>query len=44
MAGWRSEIRKMLIHPDPQYVVSSVAWVVLMLVFAVLVIVRLLGF
>jgi hypothetical protein len=43
MSGWRSEIRKVLIHPDPQYIVSAVTWVILIVVFAAIVVVRLLS-
>ena len=43
MARWREEIRRVLIHPDPQYIVSSVAWLVLIVVFAAVTVVRFLG-
>ena len=43
MSGWRSEIRKVLIHPDLQYIVSAVTWVILIVVFAAIFVVRLLS-
>jgi hypothetical protein len=43
MAGWRAEIRKILIQPDPMYVVRSALWLVVILVFVAFATGRLLG-